>query len=201
MQIKSLFFFFPPKERHQNGSNAAVSWLWWNTSPIHWVSWSGDSFLPRHPPLLYESKLIHQSPVMIQLLFIQVPLQNKKALLLQGGTPSTPATGGPQGPVGKQEPCQWVLQVGLDPPPPGLLFHAALPCSGEFIYTCIYHPITGPILIKTAISCNKGEACRRGECDQNIARRNITAHLFFNERIDWEQSLKRARHLSNRCIS
>lgn len=118
MRSKYLFFFFiSSKERQQNSSNATVSWLQWNTNPIHWVLWSVHGFLPLplHLPLLYDSKLIHQSPVMIQLIFIQVQLQNKKALLLLQGEPGPPHT--------------------------GLLFRAALPCSGEFIYIRIYHPI------------------------------------------------------------
>lgn len=61
--------------------------------------------------------------------------------------------------------------------------HAALPCSGEFACVHIYHPITAPILMEAAISCARGQACRRGECDESTGRRNITL-TSLNERID-----------------
>jgi len=86
---------------------------------------------------------------------MQVLLQNKKALLIRGGTPMY------AGHRWSPESCGHAGRVsagalsGPGPPHTGVLFRAALPCSGEFIYICIYHPITGPILIKTAISCNR----------------------------------------------
>lgn len=88
MENKFLFFHPPSsKERHWNSSNAAVSLVWWNVDRVHWVSWPGDGLLPLHPPLIWlqTHPLIHS--VMIQLSFIQVLWQDKKALLSLVGMP------------------------------------------------------------------------------------------------------------------
>lgn len=82
-----------------------------------------------------------------------------------------------------------------------LLFCATLLWSGEFIYISFYQPSTGPGLVETAISCNRGQVCRRGGRDESTAKRKIMAHPFFNEKTDGEQSIKRMRQLSDRWTS
>lgn len=171
---EQILFLHPPssKERHWNSSDAAVSLVWWTTDPVHWVSWPGDGLLPLHPPLWYDGKLIHSS-TLIQLIFIQVLWQDKKGRHAHVQQPWSLA--GPQRSVGKQEWCQ-----SLDHHTAGKGSSYLLLCPAQgSLSTSVFITPSKPYLNQDNNILLQGQACKRGECDENTERKNIMVHLFL----------------------
>lgn len=108
---------------------------------------------------------------MMQLIFIQVLWQDKKALLSQ--VHQARSLAGPQRPVGKQEQCQ-----SLDHHIQGSSYLLLCPALGSLSTSIFITPLK-PYLNQDDNILLQGQACRRGECDENIERRNTTAHLFI----------------------
>lgn len=106
--------------------------------------------------------------------------------IISGWSPETYGQGG------------WVSEPG--PPHTGLLLPAALPCSGEFIYICIYHPIKALSLSRWQYPPTGTDLQERRVWWKYWEKKHHGSPLF-NETIFWEQSIKRARHLSDRWVS
>lgn len=79
----------------------------------------------------------------------------------------------PQRPVGKQEQCQ-----SLDHHTQGSSYLLLCPAQGS-LSTSVFITSWKPSLNQDHNILLQGQACRRGECDENIKRRNIMAHLFL----------------------
>lgn len=152
MEGKFLFSHTPSsKERHWNSSNAAMSLVWWNTDPIHRVSWPG----------MVCSLFMHLFDMTANSFTHQLIHSNNTAYLYPGTATrqkSPPFTGrhmhvhqpwslaGPQRPLGKQERCQ-----SLDHHTQGSSSLLLCPAQGS-LSTSVFITPSNRILIKTTIS-------------------------------------------------